>query len=59
MRGWKPADTIAVILIVSIVLLKLKGYDSAISYSLLAVVTFYYGIDLKPWTYIKRRKRGE
>lgn len=54
MRGWKPPDVIALVVILSVVLLKCLGYDSVVSWSLLGVVAGYFGLDLKPWRYIAR-----
>jgi hypothetical protein len=46
MRKWKPADCIALIVVVTCAVLLMTGRDSVISYTLLGVVVFYFGIDL-------------
>jgi len=54
---WKPADVIAIILILSFVALKCLGHDDMISKALLGVVLCYYGIDMTPWVKLGRRQK--
>lgn len=42
---WKPRDVIAVLIIVGLFVLLSLGRDSVVTWSLLAVVLGYYGID--------------
>lgn len=58
MRGWKPPDVIALVVIAAVVLLKCLGYDSAISWALLGVVSGYYGLAVIPWEIRRQRRRG-
>ncbi len=56
---WQPKDVIACIIIVNCFILLLLGQDSVITWTLLAVVGAYYGIDLTPWVRIGRRQKPE
>ncbi len=51
---WEPKDVIACIIIVCCFVLLAMGRDSVITWTLLAVVGAYYGIDLSPWFKIGR-----
>ena len=54
---WAPKDVIAVIIIVSCFTLLILGRDSVVTWTLLAVVGAYYGIDLSPWFRIGRNQK--
>lgn len=57
MRRWRPADIIALVIIVCLFVLKCLGHDSALSWSVLGVVVGYYGVDVTVRTL--RKKRGD
>jgi hypothetical protein len=46
MRKWKPADVIALIVVVTCAVLLMSGIDTVVGYTLLGVVMCYFGIDL-------------
>jgi hypothetical protein len=46
LKRWKPADVIALVIVVACATLLMTGRDSIISYALLGVVVCYFGIDL-------------
>lgn len=54
---WAPRDVIAVIIIVGCFSLLAIGMDSFISWTLLAVVAAYYGIDLSPAIRLGRNQK--
>jgi len=54
---WTPKDVIACIIIICCFTLLIVGRDSVITWTLLAVVGAYYGIDLTPWFRIGRRQK--
>jgi len=54
---WKPADVIAMIIILGCIVMICLGIDGTIKYTLLAIVAAYYGIDLTPWLKIGRRQK--
>lgn len=56
---WKPADVIAIILVLSFVALKCLGHDDMISKALLGIVVCYYGFDLTPWVKIGRNQKAK
>jgi len=56
---WQPKDIIAILVVLSATLLLLKGIDTVIGWSLLAVIAGYYGIDLTPFIKVGRNKRGD
>lgn len=54
---WEPKDVIACIIVVGCFALLVMGKDTIITWTLLAVVGAYYGIDLTPWLKIGRRQK--
>ena len=54
---WAPKDVIACIIVVSCFTLLIVGKNSVVTWTLLAVVGAYYGIDLSPWFRIGRNQR--
>ena len=56
---WQPKDVIACIVIVGCFTLLTMGKDSVVSWTLLAVVGAYYGIDLTPFIKLGRRQKPE
>lgn len=54
---WQPKDVIACIIILGCIALKCLGHDDVVSWSLLAVVGAYYGLDLSPWVKIGRNQK--
>lgn len=54
---WTPRDVIACIIVLGCFTLKALGLDNVVSWTLLAVVGAYYGIDLSPWFRIGRRQK--
>ena len=58
---WQPKDIIAIVVILVAGALRFKGIDSYVSWTLIAVVCGYYGIDLTPIFKvgrIQRKNRG-
>lgn len=55
---WKPADVIAVLIIICCFALKALGHDTALSWALIGVVAGYYGIDLTPFIKLGRNQKG-
>lgn len=56
---WTPRDVIAVLVICISGGLMLKGYDSIIALTNLAVVAAYYGINIAPIIRLRARKRDK
>ncbi|KKL91540.1 hypothetical protein LCGC14_1893650 [marine sediment metagenome] len=54
---WKPADVIALVVIVIAGGLLWQGIDGKVGVTLIVVVTAYYGIDLTPVFSIGRIKK--
>ncbi|MBA7479978.1 hypothetical protein ES707_15422 [subsurface metagenome] len=54
---WQPKDVIACIIVLGCIALKCLGHDDVVSWSLLAVVGAYYGLDLSPWVKIGRNQK--
>ena len=54
---WTPKDVIACIIVISCFTLLAVGKDTVITWTLLAVVGAYYGIDLSPWFRIGRNRK--
>ena len=54
---WTPRDVIAGIIVVGCLTLLIKGRDTIVTWTLLAVVGAYYGIDLSPWFKIGRNQK--
>lgn len=59
MKKWKPADCIALIIVVVCAVLLIKGLDHVVSYTLLGVTVCYFGIDLSGIIEYIRLKRGK
>ena len=53
---WKPQDVIACLIIVGCFVLLIMGKDTIVSWTLLAVVGAYYGLDLTPFVKLGRRQ---
>ena len=56
LNKWKPQDVIAVIIVIGCFALLAVGRDSVVSWTLLAVVGAYYGLDLTPFLKIGRNR---
>ena len=56
---WQPKDVIACIIVIACFTLLALGKDSVVSWTLLAVVGAYYGIDLTPWLKVGRNQKPE
>lgn len=56
---WVPKDVIACIIVVGCLALLIMGRDTIVTWTLLAVVGAYYGIDLTPWFRIGRNQGGK
>ena len=54
---WTPRDVIAVIIVVGCLILLIMDRDTIVTWTLLAVVGAYYGIDLSPWFRIGRNQK--
>ncbi len=58
MNKWKPADCIALIIVITCAVLLMAGRDSIVAYTLLGVTVCYFGLDLSGITeYIKLKRR--
>lgn len=56
---WKPQDVIAGIIVLCCFVLRSLGHDDVISWTQLAIVAAYYGLDLTPWVKIGRNQKRE
>lgn len=56
---WQSKDVIACIIILGCILMKCLGHDSVLSWTLLAIVAGYYGIDLTPFIKLGRNQRPD
>ncbi len=54
---WQPKDVIAILVIIIAGVLLLKGIDTIVGWSLLAVVCAYYGIDFTPFIKLGRNQK--
>lgn len=53
---WQPKDVIACIIVAGCIAMICMGINSAIKWTLLAIVGAYYGIDLTPFIKLGRRQ---
>ncbi len=54
---WKPADVIACIIIIGCITMICLGINGTIKFTLLGVVSLYYGIDLTPFIKLGRNQK--
>lgn len=56
---WQPKDVIALVVVILAATLLLRGIDTAVGWTLVAIVCAYYGIDLTPLIKVGRSRKKE